>query len=85
LARAGPSRSAVDGDPGLDDFEVLEEDGAVDGEIADDGELGERGETDGLIGSFFLQRVDEVEQAMRARPLISMAQEPQISSRQLES
>ena len=29
------------------------------GEIADDGELGERGETDGLIGSFFLQRVDE--------------------------
>ena len=29
------------------------------GEIADDGELGERGETDGLVGSFFLQRVDE--------------------------
>src|SRR5438445_8601856 len=30
---------AVDGDPGFDLLEVLEEDGAVDGEVADHGEL----------------------------------------------
>jgi hypothetical protein len=40
---------AVDGDPGLDLLEVLEEDAAVDGEVADDGELRERREGDGLV------------------------------------
>jgi len=40
---------AVDGDPGFDGLEVLEEDGAVDGEVADYGELAERGEGDGLV------------------------------------
>src|SRR5581483_7131180 len=49
-ARAGAEVvGAVDGDPGFDGLEVLEEDAAVDREIANDGKLGERLETDGLF------------------------------------
>ncbi len=40
---------AVDGYPGFYFLEVFEEDGAVDGEVADYGELAERGEGDGLV------------------------------------
>ena len=44
LAGAGAEVvGAVDGDPGFDLLEVFEEDGAVDGEVADDGELAESG------------------------------------------
>jgi hypothetical protein len=40
LAGAGAEVvGAVNGDPGVDGFEVLEEDGAVDGQVADDWEL----------------------------------------------
>ena len=50
LARAGAEVvRAIDGHPGFDGLEILEEDAAVDGEVADDGELGERGERDGLL------------------------------------
>jgi hypothetical protein len=50
---------SVDGDPGFDLLEVFEEDGAVDGEVADYGELGERGEGDGLVFVGAGELVDE--------------------------
>ena len=40
---------AINGNPGLDGLEVLEEDGAVDGEVADDGEFGEWFDADRLL------------------------------------
>ena len=40
---------AVYGDPGFDGLEVFEEDAAVDGEVADYGELGQRLDADGLL------------------------------------
>ncbi len=49
-ARAGAEVvGAVDGNPGLDGLEVFEEHGAVDLEIADQRELGERLDLDGLL------------------------------------
>src|SRR6266851_2240552 len=40
---------AVDGNPGLDLLEVLEEDGAINGEVADDGKFRQGSESDGLL------------------------------------
>ncbi len=60
LAGAGAEVvGAVDGDPGFDLLEVFEEDGAVDGEVADYGELAEGREGDGLVFVGAGELVDE--------------------------
>ena len=49
-ARAGAEIvGAVDGNPGLDGHQVVEENGAVDLQIADQRKLGERLDADGLL------------------------------------
>ena len=71
---------AVDRNPGFDAHQVFEENRAVDLEIADERKFGERLELNGLF-----EIVDQRGAGHAALPLIRMAHEPQISSRQFES
>ena len=76
---------AIDGNPAFDALEGLEHPRAIDHQIADDGKLARRAAVRFPAGLSSSSRSTSAEQACRTRPLMTIVQAPQTSSRQLQS